>query len=305
VKKFLIKVLFFLVVIWAVTALIAAVTANKQLAIIGGQPQAKPPVFRLVMDSLITYPNPKIRSESAIAVDFDDGRILMRKNEWDVRPIASLTKLATAMVLLNTAPDMSEIITITREDREGAGRSRLYSGSQVTLSDAFNLMLICSDNVAARVVSRSCGMTEEQFVGRMNELAKRMNLIHTHFEEPTGLDPCNVSTAAECSVLLKCALDNDLIREVMARKDFSFKPLNRKRAYTVNNTNRLLFGRQDIIGGKTGYICESGYCLALCAKQGERSLAMVVLGAPTSGTRFRDATRILTSISGGQQTFQP
>jgi D-alanyl-D-alanine endopeptidase (penicillin-binding protein 7) len=296
-KKFWITVVFFLVIVWAVAAVISAIRANNQGAAVIEHIPAKP-VFHLVLDSLAIYPNPKIRSESAVVVDLNDGRVLLKKNEFAVRSIASLTKLATALVFLGTNPDLSSLVTIEKADREGAGRSKLYSGSEVTRGDVFHLMLICSDNVAARVLARSTGMTVEKFVELMNRLALELNLEHTHFADPSGLDPANVSTAAECSILLKAALDNDQIKAVLSKKSYSFKPLNKKRTFAVNNTNRLLFGRSDIIGGKTGYICESGYCLAFCADQGGRKLAAVILGAPTSGTRFRDATRILTSISG-------
>ena len=300
-KKFWVKVLFFLLVIWAVAAVISAISVNKQGASVKGGSSSTTPAFKLVVDSLVSYPNPKIRSESAVVVDLADGRVLLKKNENAVRPIASLTKLATALVFLSVSPDLSKVVTIEKADREGAGRSRLYSGSEVTLGDVFHLMLICSDNVAARVVARSTSMTPELFVERMNELALNLTLAHTHFSAPTGLDPANVSTASDCAVLLKAALDHDRIAGVMSLKNYTFRPLNRKRVYTVNNTNRMLFGRADIVGGKTGYICESGYCLALCADQGGRRLATIVLGAPTSGTRFRDAARLLTSIPGNQR----
>jgi D-alanyl-D-alanine endopeptidase (penicillin-binding protein 7) len=282
-------------------AVISVISVSDHGATLSSRASSKPPTFRLVVDSLKTYPNPKIRSESAVVVDLADGRILLKKNEYAVRPIASLTKLATALVFLDMNPDLTTVVTIEKSDREGAGRSRLYSGSQVNLNDVFHLMLICSDNVAARVLARSVGMTPELFIERMNELALDLNLARTHFSDPSGLDPANVSTAADCAVLLKNALDNNLIARVMAMKKYSFKPLNRKRVFTVNNTNRLLFGRGDIVGGKTGYICESGYCLALCADQNGRRLAAIILGAPTSGTRFRDAARLLTSVPTIQQ----
>jgi len=296
-EKIWIRIFLFLLIIWAAAAFISAVSVNKQGATITEISAARPPVFHLVIDSLVKYPNPKIRSESAVVVDLTDGHVLVRKNESSVRSIASLTKLATALAFLATNPDLSRVVTICREDRVGAGRSRLYSKSVVTLNDVFHLMLISSDNVAARVIARSSGMTAEEFAGRMNAVALKQDLIQTHFVEPTGLDPGNVSTAAECSILLKVALDNPLLREIMAKKNYSFRPLNGKRVYAINNTNRMLFGRADILGGKTGYISESGYCLALCAEREGRKLAAVILGAPTSGTRFREAARILNGIS--------
>jgi len=300
-KKFWVRVIFFLIIVLVLSAIISAVSVNRHRAAVVANLVPKPNKFSLVIDTLASYPNPKIRSQAAVVVDLTDGRVLVKKNESAVRSIASLTKMATALVFLSGSPDLSKVVTIEKADREGAGRSRLYSGSQVTLGDVLHLMLICSDNVAARVLARSGGMTSQQFIERMNDKALELGMTHTHFADPSGLDPANVSTAADCAVLLKTALDQNVIAGIMSKKNYSFKPLNKKRVYTVNNTNRLLFGRADIVGGKTGYINESGYCLALCAKREGRKLAAIVLGAPTSGTRFRDAARLLTSIPATQR----
>ena len=297
-KKLWIGIIFVVLLIWAISAVISAMLnpENSSPPVVA---ESEPPRdFKLVMEVLDRNPSPGIRSASAIVVDLADGRVLLSKNESEIRPIASLTKLATALVFLKTSPNFFQTMTVTREDKEGAGRSRLYTGETVTLNDLFHLMLICSDNVAARVIGRSSGLFPEKFVGRMNEFASSLDLEQTHFADPTGLDPGNVSTAAECSIIFKTALEDGLIREVMSKRSYSFKPINGKRIYMIHNTNRMLFGRDDIICGKTGYISESGYCLALGVEcEGGRELAAVVLGAPTSGTRFRDAARLLTSIN--------
>jgi len=300
-KKLWTKVLFLILIIWAATAVITSIIDSKETTQPVMAVEEKPRAFKLLLENIDNLPNPKLKSASAILIDLDEGEVLMSKNITEVRPIASLTKLVTAIVFLNTLPNMSQMMTVTREDKEGAGRSRLYSGESVSLYDLFNLMLICSDNAAARVVARSTGMDDEEFAARMNEYALGLDLEYTHFSDPTGLDPCNVSTAAECSIILKTALDNVLIKEVMSRRNYSFKPVNGKRTYTVHNTNRMLFGREDIIGGKTGYIYESGYCLALGFEINDgRKLGAVVLGAPTSGTRFRDAARMLAGMNSAQ-----
>jgi D-alanyl-D-alanine endopeptidase (penicillin-binding protein 7) len=177
----------------------------------------------------------------------------------------------------------------------------LYSNTRATLDDIFHLMLICSDNVAARVIAKSTGLSPDEYAEEMNRLALSLGLKQTHFIEPTGLDPGNVSTAAEVSILLKKALEKPKIREVMAKKDFTFRAVNGRRTYVVRNTNRLLFGRHDVIGGKTGYICEAGYCLALGFNGKGKKLGAVLLGAPSSGCRFRDAARLLNSVAGPRQ----
>ncbi len=294
-KKFWKKILFYVLAIWTVTAVYTAIANNRRSESI--RFQEKPATFQLLLDSVNPSKLPKISAKSAILVDLDSGNVLMKKDELETRPIASLTKLATALVFLNTAPDFLKVETVTQEDREGAGRSRLYKGEKVTVYDLFHLMLICSDNVAARVVARSTGMTTEQFVAKMNELASSLNLANTHFADPTGLDPNNVSTAAELAIIFKSALEQNFIAEAISKKNFSYRAVNGERLFTIYNTNRLLFGRNEIIGGKTGYIKESGYCLALGIEDVDgRKLAAVLLGAPTSGYRFRDAAKLMASV---------
>jgi D-alanyl-D-alanine endopeptidase (penicillin-binding protein 7) len=298
-KKIFLRILILLLVVWVGSVGVAVLLGAKHddTPDTSREGQAPPKAFELVRDVKTLHSVPKIRTESAIVIDLESGNIILSKNEETIRSIASLTKLATALVFLGTSPDMQKIETSTAEDHIGAGRSRLRTGSKASLNDIFHLMLICSDNVAARIVARSTGLDSAQFVAKMNKMAISLKLLHTHFADPTGLDPANVSTAAELAILFKTALDQSFISQVVSKKEYTFKPLSSKRTYTIHNTNHMLFGRQDIIGGKTGYICESGYCLALGIDNGGRKLAAVLLGAPTSGTRFRDAARLISSLS--------
>jgi D-alanyl-D-alanine endopeptidase (penicillin-binding protein 7) len=294
-KRIWLKILIVFLVIWGVSVAFSALITSKPDPTI--TIEEKPSrTFQLVKDANVLHPVPRgIRTKSAIVVDLDSGTVILGKNEDNVRSIASLTKLATALVFLNTSPDMQKIDTVTARDRHGAGRSRVRIGSSASLYDFFNLMLICSDNVAARVIARSTGFDSTQFVSKMNELAKSLKLAQTHFADPTGLDAGNISTASELAVLFHTALDRKQIAEVIGKKEYTFRSANGRRVYTLHNTNRLL-GRLDVIGGKTGYIMESGYCLALRIDNGARKLAAVLLGAPTNGWRYRDATRLLTSL---------
>jgi serine-type D-Ala-D-Ala endopeptidase (penicillin-binding protein 7) len=299
-KKLWLKIVIFAIV-GGLAATAYALLINTPLVHNNSQSIAvkeKPKQFKLVLDDSTSAPNPKIKAEAAVVFDLESGRVLLHKNEESIRSIASLTKLATALVSVESKIDFDKVMTVTREDRDGAGRSRLRVGSQAKVRDIFHLMLICSDNCAARVVARSTGMSSEEFVAAMNALAIKLGMMHTHFADPTGLDPRNMSTAVEYSVLLKTAFDNVTIADVISKKNYSFKPINGRRIYTLHNTNRLLFGKQNIIGGKTGFIGEAGYCLAFGAEDTNgRKLGAVLLGAPTSGTRFRDAVKLLASAA--------
>lgn len=293
-KKFSNKLLFYTLAIWTISAIYAGISSSRKATIIVFDDN--PSVFELVWESIDPTPGPKIRSKSAILIDLDTGEVIAGKNENKARPIASLTKLVTAMIFLKTAPDLFKIETVTREDRRGAGRSRLYVGEKLTLYDLFHLTLVSSDNVAARILARSTGFTRQEFVENMNQVAAELNLEDTRFIEPTGLDRENVSTASEFAVIFKDALDFERIREAIGKKNHTYKALNSDRQYVAYNTNRLLYGREDIIGGKTGYIRSSGYCLALGVIEDDgRRLGAVLLGAPSNNYRYRDAYRLLAS----------
>lgn len=288
------RILFYLLVIWTVSAVYSTIANTRKAATIRFEDE--PGIFETVWEKIDPSSGAGLKSKSAIVIDLDSGDVLAGKNEGKVRSIASLTKLATAIVFLRTLPDLSSAQTVTSEDRQGAGRTRLYAGERLTLFDLFNLMLISSDNVAARVLARSTGLGPGEFVDRMNELVLSLNLEQTRFTDPTGLDAGNVSTASELARLFRTALEFDLIAEAISRKSYTYRALNSDGEYTVYNTNRLLYGRHDVIGGKTGYIRNSGYCLALGIEDDDgRRFGTIILGAPTNNYRYRDAHRLLAS----------
>ncbi len=285
------KLLFYILAIWTISAGYSAIAHNYKSSII--RFEENPGVFEKILNKLDPSDGPRLKSKSAALVDLESGEILAGKKENKIRPIASLTKLATAIVFLKTAPDLFEIATVTREDRRNSGRTRLYTGEKLTLFDLFNLMLISSDNAAAKVIARSTGFTKDEFAERMNDLAIELNLPKTRFVEPTGLDKRNISTASEYALLLREAMKYDKIAEAISSRNHTYKALNSEKQYVAYNTNRLLYGRTDIIGGKTGYIRPSGYCLALGIESGGKKLAAIILGAPSNNYRYRDAIRLL------------
>jgi D-alanyl-D-alanine endopeptidase (penicillin-binding protein 7) len=288
------KLLFYFIAIWTISAAYAVIANRREAARI--RFDDGPGVLERVWESINPSGDPKIKSKSAILVDLDTGDILAKKNEGRTRPIASLTKLVTTMVFLRTEPDLFRVVTVTSDDRLGAGKSRLYVGEELTLFDLLHLTLISSDNVAARILARSTGFSGQEFVEGMNRLAGELNLDKTRFSDPTGLDRGNVSTASEFAVILKAALEYGRIARAIAKKNHTYTALNSKEQFIAYNTNRLLYGREDILGGKTGYIRDSGYCLALGVETLEgRRLGAVLLGAPSNNYRYRDAHRLLAA----------
>jgi D-alanyl-D-alanine endopeptidase (penicillin-binding protein 7) len=226
-----------------------------------------------------------------VVLDPATGELLYEKNAGTTVPIASLSKLMTVLVFLDQKPDLDRVVEVTRAELSGAGRTKLRSREKVTLGDLLHMSLMCSDNAATRVLVRESGLSAEDFLARMNRNAVEMGLARTRFVEFTGLDERNVATAADCARLLHAAARNDLIQEIMTKRTHSFRSASHP--HMVANTNRLLYGRYEIRGGKTGFIQEAGYCLATWIHTQGRDMIAVVLGAPTAATRFADVVRLV------------
>jgi D-alanyl-D-alanine endopeptidase (penicillin-binding protein 7) len=236
---------------------------------------------------------------SAIVVDPATGAILYEKNAEATRPIASITKLMTVLVFLEGKPNLDRLAEIQREDLSGAGHTKLRLHEQVALGDLLHMALMCSDNAATRVLVRESSLAPEDFLARMNQKALELGLTHTRYVEFTGLDQRNVSTASDVARLLRVAANQPTIQGITTTRSYEFKSTrpygsrNIPRTHMVANTNRLLYGRYEILGGKTGFIQEAGYCLATWLRADGREMIAVVLGAPTNATRFADVMRLV------------
>jgi D-alanyl-D-alanine endopeptidase (penicillin-binding protein 7) len=245
-------------------------------------------------------PGGVVWARNAIVLDPATGEVLFEKNSGAAAPCASLTKLMTTLVLLEQLPDLDRVVEVTQAEIAGGGHTQLRRGEQVRLGDLLHMALMCSDNVATRVLARESGLPPEDFLARMNRKAVELGLARTRFVEFTGLDERNVSTAADIARLLRAAAANGTIQEISTTRGYDFHSLsasNRSRAHHISNTNRLLYGRYEIRGGKTGFIQEAGYCLATWVRTEGRDMIAVVLGAPTNATRFADVVRLVQHSS--------
>ena len=235
-------------------------------------------------------------SRSAIVMDPATGEVLYVKNAEAAAPIASLSKLMTVMVFLEQHPDLDRVVTVTSQDRMGAGHGQLRIGEHVALGDLLHMSLMCSDNCATRVLTRESGLSNQDFLARMNRKALELGMSHTRFVECTGLDERNVSTASDVARMLRAAATVPLIREITTTREYEFSSAHR--IHEIRNTDRLLYSeRYQIMGGKTGFIQEAGYCFATWIRTEGRDLIAVVLGAPTAATRFADTIRLLQRAS--------
>ena len=232
-----------------------------------------------------------VYARNAILIDPSTGQVLFEKNSASSVPIASLTKLMTALVFLEQKPDLAREVEVTQVELSGAGHTQLRRGEQVVLGDLLHMSLMCSDNVATRVLARESGLASDDFVARMNRKAVELGLNGSRFVEFTGLDDRNVSTAADVARMLHAAAHDPLIQQITTTREYEFR--TERRVHAIHNTDRLLYGHWDVLGGKTGFIQEAGYCFAMWIRTQGRDLIAVVLGAPTNATRFADAVRLV------------
>jgi D-alanyl-D-alanine endopeptidase (penicillin-binding protein 7) len=242
--------------------------------------------------SLRAMPVPlALRSGVALVIDQSTDEVLFSKNDTAVQPIASITKLMTALVFIETGESLRTVVEIEPEDREDASRTIFRAGEDVTAHDLLFASLLNSDNVAARGLVKASGLTPPEFVARMNRKARLLGLADTHFEDPTGLDPRNVSTALDCAALVGSATRDPFLRTILMTREHSFR--TDRRLHTIHSTNRLLLATDKIVVGKTGFISEAGYCFASCFDSAGRDLAVVVLGARSPSARFREANDLI------------
>lgn len=233
-------------------------------------------------------------SSSAVMVkDQVTGAVIFEKNSQAVLPIASITKLMTAMVLLDAQPNLSETLTIGSEDVDmlKGTSSRLRVGSQLTREEMLRIALMSSENRAASSLSRHYPGGREAFVAAMNHKARELELGDTRFEDPTGLTKANVSSPRDLATLVDAAYQYPLIREFTTTASGEVNVSGRAMQY--NNTNSLVKSSAWDIGlSKTGYISEAGKCLVMQAWLGQKPVIIVLLDSWGKLTRVADANRI-------------
>jgi D-alanyl-D-alanine carboxypeptidase/D-alanyl-D-alanine endopeptidase (penicillin-binding protein 7) len=238
-------------------------------------------------------------AQHAIVVNDDSGAVLLEKNAGTVVPIASLTKLMTAMVILDSKPNMEESISIQEEDMDllKHSKSRVPVGSTLPRKDVLQLALMSSDNRAAASLARTYPGGHPAFAQAVARKIQALGMSHTTIKEPTGLNPENTSTAAD---LAKMALAASKYREITNITTDSGEEIKVKgRSVAFRNTNRLV-GKSgwDISLSKTGFINEAGHCLIMRIKQDGKNATLVLLNAPGGGSTFADARNIRQFLTG-------
>jgi D-alanyl-D-alanine endopeptidase (penicillin-binding protein 7) len=240
-----------------------------------------------------TANGPGIKSAAALVLDVSTGKVLYEQDAATVTPIASVTKLMTALVVLDGQQSLDDVIKITADDRwKGKGAfSHIPNGAKLTRGDLLRLALMASENLAARTLARHYPGGIPMFVKTMNIKAKALGMSKTHYEDASGLSSANVSTARDLAKLIAAVSRQPLIREFSTLP--SHEVVLNKRAFIYRNTN-LLIGKSDweILVQKTGFTNDAGQCLVMEAVIGERPVVMVFLNSFGSLTRTADARRV-------------
>ena len=234
-----------------------------------------------------------LRSSTAYVQDLETSTVIFAKNENVVRPIASISKLMTAVVVVDANLPMDEMLEITDEDVDGLKHttSRLRVGTKLSRGDMLHLALMSSENRAANALGRHYPGGLPAFVAAMNAKAQALGMTSTRFIEPTGLSSDNVSSPHDLARLLRAASQRPLIHRYSTDTEYEVEVNNRTQ--TFRNTNLLVRKPDwDIKLSKTGYINEAGECLVMLARINGRDLAIVLLDSQGKLSRIGDAVRI-------------
>ncbi len=236
-----------------------------------------------------------LRSQAAFILDAQHGRILFDKNADTVMPIASITKLMTAIVVLDAQLPLAEEIVIEAADVDVLKntRSRLRVGTSLSRREMLRLALMSSENRAAAALGRSYRGGINAFVAAMNQKAFELGMGNSYFVDSTGLNSANVSTARDLAKMVDAADDYAIIREFSTTASHAVAFTDDDRSLQFTNSNNLVrSGSWDIGVSKTGFLSEAGRCLVMQAKITGKPIIIVLLDSWGKNSRIGDANRI-------------
>jgi serine-type D-Ala-D-Ala endopeptidase (penicillin-binding protein 7) len=256
--------------------------------------EVQTPLFRTSDDGSLV---PAVRAEAAVIYNPITREILWQENADNPRSIASITKVMTAVVYLENEFDLQRQVVVNPLDLRYASVTYLRANERIRVDDLLHLLLIASDNAAARTLARYSPHGPAGFIKRMNDKAEELGLSHTRYADPSGLDSANISSALDMARLITFASSDERIAEIMRKSDHRLTTSTR--TFTVNNTNKLLGSEVDVRGGKTGFISKAGYCLATLLRlpQTDQQVAVVVLGARSNAGRFMETRHLLNWVA--------
>lgn len=246
---------------------------------------------------------PNISASSAVVISATDGKVLYAKKADFVAPLASLTKLLSMKVFLDTKPDLNRVIAYSDQDAEfnyqyvkpwESARLRISNGETATLENLLYASLVGSANNTTETLVRASGLSRVEFIRRMNEQVRSWGAVNTKFIEPTGLSPDNVSSPLDYAIIVRELLKDELLKKISTTLRYSFVSINQNKNYTLNNTNSLLkSGDFNINVSKTGYLDEAGYCLMTQVDSKNGPLIVVTFNSSSRTNSFQDNEKLI------------
>lgn len=242
--------------------------------------------------------NIKFKSNIAYIIDADTHEVLYDKNSSKQTPIASITKLMAAMVILDAEQDLEEVLTIGRSDIAWQSRARykLSLNTKIKREEALLLGLMSSENRSMNALARTYPGGKAALADAMNEKARSLGMADTFFVDPTGLSSANISSARDLVILMNESLKYPLIKEYSTTPSYQVAQAKRRHQNFVNTNPIVRSNTMDVLMQKTGYITAAGRCLVIQAKIQGRNIAMVFLNSRGKNTRFMDATLAKKSV---------
>lgn len=246
---------------------------------------------------------PNISAQSAIIMVQDTGEIIWGKNQEQSAPLASLTKLVAIKVFLDTRPNFNQVVTYKYQDEANnyryckpweSAKLRVKEGDTLTVKDLVYSALVGSANNAVETLVRVSGLSRDQFVARMNAMVQQWGTRSTHFIEPSGLSPENVSSPRDYAIIIKEIFANPLIKQISSTYRYEFSTINTKEDHRLVNTDKLLKNNEhNIVGSKTGYLDEAGYCLMTTVKTAKGNLIVVNFHSNSKAENFLDNEQLI------------
>jgi len=246
---------------------------------------------------LLTDATPAVAAAGVAAVDAQSGAVLFAQGSDRLHPLASITKLMTALVVSEGDPDWQSLVTIRETDQRNGGRVLLVPGEQVSLEDLFQAMLVASSNESAVALARSTGLTPQAFVAVMNRKASASGLDSLRFVDVAGLEPDNVGNARDVARLGLLALGNPMVASAVTRQSYTVTIRNTGRPRQAVSTNQLLrlmssAAELKLRGGKTGYLDEVGYNLVVVFEEEGNQVGVALLGARSAEVRWQESLQL-------------
>lgn len=246
---------------------------------------------------------PVLSASSAVIFNEKTSEVLWSKNSDKVSPLASLTKLVAVKVFLDLKPNLSKVVTYKNQDEKynneyckpgESSRLKLKEGDTLKTQDLLYAALVGSMNNAIESLVRVSGLSRTEFIARMNKAAKDAGATSTKFIEPSGLSPKNVSSPHEYAIIAKEVFNNPLIKKISTTASYKFKTINNKKEYRLTNTSKLVQASSySIIGSKTGYLDEAGYCLMTRVQTANGNIIVVNFSSKNREESFSDNEQLI------------